>query len=211
MAGVILVRDFWKPLNSLIGRRQLLTCPSGVTSMSVCLADKIVAVALLNKDIHSYSLVDLSRKPLKVIEAAHQNNIWSMDQNEKYLVSGSWDSTVGIWSKRDDWKKLDNPGCRALNSDVYFVAVKNDTIYASSNVGNIVIINAATSFYRVVSLGQTLYTMVISEDNEMVALAFSDDNVHTHLGLVNMDTLKTESHPAIEKKYTTKPYCCGGR
>ena len=68
-----------------------------------CDSDHIIC-GLLNKELAVFD-----RKSLNLVQnlSGHTDHIWSIDMTEKLIISGSWDSTVKLWSKKD-WKILDS-------------------------------------------------------------------------------------------------------
>ena len=61
----------------------------------------LIVCGLLDKTISVYKRGSLDL--LERITGVHTDHIWAMDLNEKYLVSGSWDSTAKIWT-RSKWE-----------------------------------------------------------------------------------------------------------
>ncbi|XP_023331508.1 F-box/WD repeat-containing protein 11 [Eurytemora carolleeae] len=95
VTGVLLEKDFWSCVEDGPGMR-ILRCTDGINCM-VCDNTQIV-VGLVNKNIEVYD-----RKSLHLVRllAGHEDHVWSVDMNTEYVVSGSWDSSVRIWSREN--------------------------------------------------------------------------------------------------------------
>ena len=68
--------------------------PEGVNCMT-CDSRHIVC-GLLNKQLAVYD-----RKSLNLVQNlhGHTDHIWSVDMTKDFIVSGSWDATVKLWSR----------------------------------------------------------------------------------------------------------------
>ena len=111
--GVVIEKDFWMCVEEGPGMR-ILRCGDGVNCM-VCDSKQIV-VGLLNKTIEVTFLpvlpLSFTRPPLlQVFDRnslakvrtlwGHEDHVWSIDMNQEYIVSGSWDSSVRIWDRKE--------------------------------------------------------------------------------------------------------------
>ena len=93
ITGVIIERDFWNCIKAGPSLR-ILRCPEGVNCMT-CDSRHIVC-GLLNKQLAVYD-----RKSLNLVQNlhGHTDHIWSVDMTKDFIVSGSWDATVKLWSR----------------------------------------------------------------------------------------------------------------
>lgn len=115
---------------------RILKCEVGINCMT-CDSNHIIC-GLLNKELAVFE-----RKSLNLVQnlSGHTDHIWSIDMTEKLIISGSWDSTVKLWSKKD-WKILDSyshPDQKEI-SGVKF-SLSDNFVYVSCLSGALTILN----------------------------------------------------------------------
>ena len=111
---------------------RILRCQVGVNCMTC--DSKYIICGLLNKNLAIYD-----RSSLELVQnlSGHTDHIWSVDMTKELIVSGSWDSTVKLWNKKN-WKILDTysdadqkeiSGVKfSLNQDYIYVSCLSGTL-----------------------------------------------------------------------------------
>ena len=111
---------------------RILRCQVGVNCMTC--DSKYIICGLLNKNLAIYD-----RSSLDLVQnlSGHTDHIWSVDLTKELIVSGSWDSTVKLWNKKN-WKILDTysdadqkeiSGVKfSLNQDYIYVSCLSGTL-----------------------------------------------------------------------------------
>ena len=121
-----------------------------------------IICGLLNK-----KLAVFDRKSLDLVQnlSGHTDHIWSVDMTEKLIVSGSWDSTVKLWSKKN-WKILDSyphPDQKEI-SGVKF-SLSENFVYVSCLSGALTILKLEQQRWVIqVCRGCTIYDFYDSTD-----------------------------------------------